>query len=51
MGKINEATTRRELVDPALKRAGWDVNDPQRGGVGEGVRRMKVIANAVKQSP
>ena len=25
----NEATTRTELIDPALKRAGWDVNNPE----------------------
>lgn len=24
----NEAKTRRELIDPALKKAGWDVNNP-----------------------
>jgi len=33
VGKITEFTTRRELIDPALKRAGWDVNDPQRVGL------------------
>jgi len=26
----NEARTRRELIDPALARAGWDVDDPAR---------------------
>ena len=25
----NEATTRKELIDPALKKAGWDVNNPE----------------------
>ena len=25
---MDEATTRRELIDPALLRAGWDVRDP-----------------------
>lgn len=29
----NETTTRREMIDPALKKAGWDVNDPQRVGL------------------
>ncbi len=29
MSQITEAATRRELIDPALKKAGWDVNDPQ----------------------
>ena len=24
-----EATTRRELIDPALKRAGWEVGNPE----------------------
>ncbi len=24
----NEAKTRKELIDPALKKAGWDVNNP-----------------------
>lgn len=24
-----EARTRRELIDPALPAAGWDVNDPE----------------------
>ena len=33
MGKITEATTRREMIDPALKKAGWDVNDPQHVGL------------------
>ena len=28
-----EATTRCEVIDPALKKAGWDVNDPQRVGL------------------
>lgn len=28
-----EATTRREMIDPALKKAGWDVNNPQRVGL------------------
>jgi type I site-specific restriction endonuclease len=26
----SEARTRKELIDPALARAGWDVNDPAR---------------------
>jgi len=25
----NEAKTRKELIDPALKKAGWDVNNPE----------------------
>lgn len=29
----NEAKTRKELIDPALKRAGWDVSDPARVGL------------------
>src|SRR5512147_2525448 len=29
----NEATTRREMIDPALKKAGWDVSDPRRVGL------------------
>ncbi len=28
-----EATTRQELIDPALKKAGWDVNNPDRVGI------------------
>ena len=28
-----EATTRRELIDPALKRAGWDVGNPDQVGI------------------
>lgn len=24
----NEAKTRKELIDPALNKAGWDVNNP-----------------------
>ena len=24
----NEAATRKELIDPALERAGWDLGDP-----------------------
>jgi type I restriction enzyme R subunit len=27
-----EAQTRRELIDPALKRAGWDLNNPDQVG-------------------
>jgi hypothetical protein len=27
--KISEAKTRYDLIDPALLRAGWDVNDPE----------------------
>jgi len=29
----NEALTRRELIDPALERAGWDVSDPEQVGI------------------
>jgi type I restriction enzyme R subunit len=29
----NEATTRRELIDPALKKAGWDVSDSSQVGL------------------
>jgi type I restriction enzyme, R subunit len=29
----SEARTRKELIDPALKRAGWDVADPNRVGL------------------
>jgi type I restriction enzyme R subunit len=25
----NEATTRKELIDPALKKVGWDVTNPE----------------------
>ncbi len=28
-----EAKTRKELIDPALKRSGWDVADPNRVGI------------------
>lgn len=28
MPTLTEAQTRRDLIDPALKRAGWDVNNP-----------------------
>ena len=28
-----EAATRRELIDPALGKAGWDVNDPDQVGI------------------
>jgi type I restriction enzyme, R subunit len=28
-----EAKTRKELIDPALKRAGWDVSDPAQVGL------------------
>lgn len=28
-----EATTRRELIDPALKKAGWDVGNPDQVGI------------------
>jgi len=28
----SEAKTRKELIDPALKKAGWDVNDPAQVG-------------------
>lgn len=29
MSKINEATTRQEIIDKRLLKAGWNVNDPQ----------------------
>ena len=29
----NEATTRKELIDPALGAAGWDVDDPNQVGI------------------
>ena len=28
-----EATTRRKLIDPRLKKAGWDVNNPDQVGI------------------
>ena len=28
MSSQSEARTRRELIDPALEKAGWDVNNP-----------------------
>ena len=28
-----EAKTRKELIDPALEKAGWDVNDPKKVGI------------------
>jgi len=33
MTNPNEAATRRQLIDPALKKAGWAVNDPSRVGL------------------
>ncbi len=33
MPEPTEAKTRKELIDPALKRAGWDVADPNRVGI------------------
>jgi hypothetical protein len=33
MPPLSEADTRAKLIDPALKMAGWDVNDPQRVGL------------------
>ena len=29
----NEAVTRKQMIDPALARAGWDVNDPDQVGI------------------
>jgi len=29
----NEAKTRKELIDPALKKAGWNVTNPDQGGL------------------
>jgi predicted type IV restriction endonuclease len=29
----NEATTRQELIDPALKKAGWDVTNRDQVGL------------------
>ena len=33
MHNPNEAMTRKELIDPALRKAGWDVNNPARVGI------------------
>lgn len=33
MTGISEALTRRELIDPALKQAGWDVDNPDQVGI------------------
>ena len=33
MSDWNEATTRTELIDPALERAGWDVHDREQVGL------------------
>lgn len=32
MPQPNEAKTRKELIDPALKKAGWDINNPEQVG-------------------
>ena len=32
MSNPTEAKTRRDLIDPALKRAGWDLDDPNQVG-------------------
>jgi hypothetical protein len=29
----NEAKTRKDLIDPALQKAGWDVNNPDQVGL------------------
>ena len=29
----SEARTRKELIDPALRKAGWDVDDPDQVGI------------------
>ncbi len=33
MFRPNEARTRKQLIDPALKKAGWDVNNPDQVGL------------------
>ena len=33
MTNPNEAKTRRQLINPTLKKAGWDVNNPDRAGL------------------
>ena len=33
MSQPNEAKTRKELIDPALKKAGWNVTNPDQGGL------------------
>ena len=33
MADPNEAVTRRQMIDPALARAGWDVNEPDQVGI------------------
>ncbi len=33
MSSPTEARTRKELIDPALKKAGWDINNPDQVGI------------------
>ena len=33
MATPTEARTRKELIDPALNKAGWDVNNPDQVGI------------------
>ncbi len=33
MGNLNEAKTRKELIDPALKKADWDVHNSAQVGI------------------
>src|SRR5689334_18813135 len=33
MPSINEATTRKNLIDPALRKAGWDIDNPNQVGL------------------
>ncbi len=54
----NEATTRRELIDPALQRAGWDLNDPDQvrfeipvdGTSPQAWSALKVELNRIKEA-
>jgi len=58
MSNLSEAKTRKELIDPALKKAEWDINNPAQVGLeipvdGSNVEAWRKLAkklNALKES-
>jgi len=58
MGNLSKSKTRKELIDPALKKAGWDINNltqvgleiPVDGSNVEAWQKLEKKLNSLKES-
>ena len=46
----NEAVTRKQMIDPALARAGWDVNNPDQVGIEVSIKSLDAQARLAHET-